>query len=85
MKSLINMKTTTLDRASLGQKHTIERIDGDPMVCDRLSEMGFTPNEEIEIQHQLMWNGPLIVSVRSSRVALRISEAQCIHIQMPSQ
>ena len=76
------MKTTTLDKATKHQKHTIAHIDGDRMVCDRLFEMGFTPFEEIEIQHQLMWNGPLIVSVRSSRVALRISEAQCIHIQM---
>ncbi len=75
------MKTTTLDKANKHQKHIITRIDGDALVCDRLFEMGFTPNEEIEIQHQLMWNGPLIVSVRSSRVALRISEAQCIHIQ----
>ncbi len=81
MKSLIIMISTTLDAAKRGLKHTILRIEGDPVVCERLFEMGFTPNEEIEIQHQLMWNGPLIVSVRSTRVALRISEAKCIQIQ----
>ena len=81
MKSLINMTKTTLDTAARGKKHLILRIEGDPVVCERLFEMGFTPNEEIEIQHQLMWNGPLIVSVRSTRVALRISEAQCVQIQ----
>ncbi len=71
----------TLLQAEKGKKHTILRIQGDPMICDRLSEMGFCPNEEIEIHRQLLWKGPLIVSVRGSQVALRVSEAQCIHIQ----
>lgn len=72
---------TTLEKAAHGQKHKIVKIDGQAVVCERLAELGFYPNEEVEIHQQLLWNGPLIVSVRSTQVALRLSEAQCIHIQ----
>lgn len=82
MKSLINNNMMiTLEKATHGQKHKIVKIDGHATVCERLMELGFCPDEEIEIHQQLLWNGPLIVSVRSTQVALRRSEAQCIHIQ----
>ena len=74
----------TLEQAPKGAKYKILRIEGHPTICGRLSEMGFCPQEEIEIQQQLLWKGPLIVTVRGTRVALRTSEAQCIHIQTTS-
>lgn len=72
---------TTLEKADHGKKHKILKIDGHQTVCERLTELGFCADEEIEIHQQLLWNGPFIVSVRGTRVALRQSEAQCIHIQ----
>lgn len=73
--------TFTLLQAPKGQRHKILKIEGDPVICDRLFEIGFSPNEEIEVQQQLLWNGPLIVEVRGGHVALREYEAQCIHLQ----
>ena len=72
---------STLLHAEKGKRLRILKIEGDPVVCDRLFEIGFSPDEEIEIQQQLLWNGPLIVEVRGGHVALRESEAQCITIQ----
>jgi Fe2+ transport system protein FeoA len=80
MKSLINMNFTLL-QASKGKKLKVLKIEGDSIICDRLFEIGFCPNEEIEIHQQLLWNGPMIVGVRDTQVALREAEAQCIKIQ----
>jgi Fe2+ transport system protein FeoA len=73
-----------LGQAAKGIKHKILQIAGDSVITDRLFEMGFAPDQEVEILQQLLWNGPLIVSVRGSQVALRFSEAQCINIQTQS-
>lgn len=72
---------STLIQAEKGKKLRIVKIEGDPVICDRLFEIGFSPDEEIEVQQQLLWNGPLVVEVRGGHVALRESEAQCIIIQ----
>jgi Fe2+ transport system protein FeoA len=80
MKSLINMNFTLL-QAAKGKKLKVLKIEGDSVICDRLFEIGFSVDEEIEIQQQLLWNGPMIVAVRGTQVALRESEAQCITIQ----
>jgi ferrous iron transport protein A len=84
MKSLIIMKSTLLD-AVKGKIVKVLKIEGDPVVCDRLFEIGFSPNEEVEISQQLLWNGPMIVSVRGGHVALRKSEAECVIIQTQSK
>ena len=74
------MKSTLL-QAQKGQKLKVLKIEGDLVVCDRLYEIGFCPDEEVEVHQQLLWNGPMIVAVRGTQVALRESEAQCITIQ----
>ena len=80
MKSLTTM-TSTLLQAATGKQLKLLSIEGDSTVCDRLFEIGFSLNEEIIVQQQLLWNGPMIVAVRGTQVALRESEAQCIKIQ----
>jgi len=72
---------STLLQAPKGQKLKIVKIEGDAVVCDRLFEIGFSPDEEIEVQQQLFWNGPVVVEIRGGHVALRESEAQCITVQ----
>lgn len=77
--------SSTLIQADKGQKVKVVAIQGNAIVCDRLFEIGFLPDEEIIVQQKLLWNGPMIVEVRGSQVALRKSEAECITIQMPSK
>lgn len=82
MKSLINSNMdTTLENAVHGKRYKISKVEGHATLCERLTELGFCAEEEVEIQQQLLWGGPFIVSVRGTQVALRLSEAQCIHIQ----
>lgn len=71
----------SLLQAEKNKKLKVLKIEGDSIVCDRLYEIGFSPDEVIEVHQQLLWNGPMIVAVRGTQVALRESEAQCIKIQ----
>lgn len=72
--------TYTLDQRAVNQLSRIAMISGDDVMVERLLEMGFVPGEEVLILQKMLFSGPLIVEVRSTAVALRIEEAQCIQI-----
>lgn len=58
----------------------IVEVLGDPIVVERLLEIGFTPGEEISILGRTLLSGPMIIQVRDTTVALRQEEAQCIQV-----
>ncbi len=60
--------TFPLAMATVGQPLRLVRIDGGKQVVRRLTELGFTPGVEMYVVHDA--GGPLLVSVRDSRVAL---------------
>jgi ferrous iron transport protein B len=62
-----------------GQKAVIRRLDGGRQVLSRLAAMGFTPGAAITVIRSSD-HGPLLVSLRGSRVALGQGEAAHIFV-----
>ena len=60
--------TIPLAMASIGEPVRLVRIDGGRQLVRRLTELGFTPGVEMYVVHDA--GGPLLISVRDSRVAL---------------
>ncbi|NLA50257.1 MAG: hypothetical protein GX876_12460 [Bacteroidales bacterium] len=54
--------------SSLGEKVILEKIEGGVGLNNRLSSLGLTPGTELCIIQDT--GGPLLVSVRDSRIAL---------------
>lgn len=63
-----------------GEQGTVLAFEGGRSVNNRLTSLGFTPGVEICVV-QNYGRGPLIVTVRGSRVALGRGEAQKIIVQ----
>ena len=61
-------KSFPLAMAAVGEDVRLERIHGGKKFRRRLSAMGLTPGVELSIVQE--GGGPLIVSVRDSRIAL---------------
>jgi len=60
----------------------IERIcDDRGAVGAKLRALGFVPNTPLEVMRRSPFRGPVVVSVRGIRVALRFSEAELVRIR----
>ena len=60
----------------------IERIcDDRGAVGAKLRALGFVPNTPLEVMRRSPFQGPVVVSVRGIRVALRFSEAELVRIR----
>ena len=77
---LPDKKVIPLDSLSPGEKATILSFSGGRMVTNRLVSLGFTPGVELDMT-QNFGHGPLIVTVRGTRVALGRGEAAKILVQ----
>lgn len=72
--------TLTLAHLPAGQKATLLSLRGGFHLRSRLSSLGFTPGVEV-LMTQNYHHGPLIVTVRGTRVALGRGEAMHILVQ----
>lgn len=72
IRSLADIKT--------GEHAIFQSIAGEKAVASRLTSMGFTPGVDIEMT-QNYGHGPLVVTIRGTRVALGRHEAQHITVQ----
>ena len=59
----------------------IADVCGDAGLTRRLREMGFHTGCEVKILGRAPFNGPFIVQLHDSVLALRPFEAQCLHIK----
>jgi ferrous iron transport protein A len=57
---------------------TIRDVAGDPQVCHRLLELGFTPGQQVAVMAAAPLGGPLAVTLRGTIMAIRREEAVCI-------
>jgi ferrous iron transport protein A len=64
-----------------GKKAVIRRLDGSRSVLSRLAALGFTPGAVITVLRGSD-HGPLLVSLRGSRVALGQDEAAHIFVSL---
>lgn len=58
----------------------ISNVEGEPGLTRRLREMGFHTGCEVRILGQAPFNGPLVVQLHDSVLALRHAEAECLRI-----
>jgi Fe2+ transport system protein FeoA len=72
-----------LSELRTGQSALINSFHDTRAVTNRLASLGFTPGAEVQMT-QNYGNGPLIVCVRGSRVALGRSEATKILVRLRS-
>ena len=71
----------TLILAPLDQPLTISGVFGDAQLTRRLREMGFHSGCEVRVLGRAPFNGPLVVQLHDSVLALRQVEAECLHIK----
>lgn len=71
----------TASELKLGEKVFITDIDESHPSHKRLIEIGFTPGQQIELINKSVFNDPVAFSIRGSKIAIRISEANCILIK----
>ena len=65
-----------------GQTAKVEALDGGHVFASRLVSLGFTPGARLRVV-QNYGHGPLIVSLRDTRVALGRGEAGQILVKRP--
>jgi ferrous iron transport protein A len=70
----------TLAELKKGERATYQTITAGKAVASRLTSLGFTPGAMIEMT-QNYGRGPLVVTIRGTRVALGRQEARSITIQ----
>ena len=71
----------TLDQLRPGQRGRIAAIDGDPILAQRLMEMGVLEGEEVELLGVAPLGDPVEVFVAGYRLSLRRREAACVRLE----
>jgi ferrous iron transport protein A len=71
----------SLAEAAHGIWHLIKTLVGPAEACDRLLDLGFTPDAEVKIALIAPLGDPLVVVVRGTRLALRKDEAAWIIVK----
>ncbi|NPE09259.1 MAG: ferrous iron transport protein A [Asgard group archaeon] len=65
----------------VGRKGIIGKIVGGRSACKRLNELGLVPGVEIEMVNKIA-NGPVMIRVKGSKLALGRGLANKVHIIM---
>lgn len=77
---LLQTDSFSLDSMPVGELAVILSFQGGRSITGRLTSLGFTPGAEVQMT-QNFGRGPLIVTVRGTRVALGRREAAKIVVQ----
>lgn len=67
-----------LSSLNIGDKVKIERIDDSLELKERLVDMGFTKDSEIECILKACFNGPIAYRIKNTTIALRRRDAKHI-------
>jgi Fe2+ transport system protein FeoA len=69
---------TTLADLPKGGRGTVARLEGRPVVVQRLSEMGLTPGTEVVVLRFAPLGDPIEVRVRGYALSLRREDARAV-------
>lgn len=70
-----------LSKAPFFETLVIANVVGESQLSRRLREMGFHSGCEVRILGQAPFNGPFVVQLHDSVLALRRAEAECLLIK----
>jgi ferrous iron transport protein A len=74
------VSSRTLSTLAKGQSGIVHSLDGGRIFCSRAANLGFTAGVEVTVV-QNVGHGPMIVSLRGTRVALGRDEAAQVYIE----
>ncbi len=72
----------TLDKFAIGEHGVVKSVGGEGKIKRRLFDMGITPGAEILLRKRAPLGDPLEITVRSYELSLRITEAQCVTLEV---
>lgn len=72
----------TLDQFAIGEHGTVKHVGGEGKIKRRLFDMGITPGAEILLRKRAPLGDPLEITVRNYELSLRITEAQCVSLDV---
>lgn len=70
----------TLDQLPIGDAAVVTSLQGEPLLRERLAELGFTRGTEVRVVRRAPLGDPLHVRVRSGSFAVRRDEARCVQV-----
>ena len=70
----------TLDQLPVGDTGRVCGLSGEPLLRERLAELGFTVGTQVLVVRKAPLGDPVHVRVRSGSFAIRADEARCIEI-----
>ncbi|HEV3259085.1 MAG TPA: ferrous iron transport protein A [Gemmataceae bacterium] len=65
----------SLDQLRIGQRATVEAVEGSDSLVQRLLEMGLLEGEEVEVVGLAPFGDPMEIRLRDYRLSLRRREA----------
>jgi len=71
----------SLDQLRIGQRATVEAVEGSDSLVQRLLEMGLLEGEEVEVVGLAPFGDPMEIRLRDYRLSLRRSEAARILVR----
>ncbi len=75
---------TTIATLKKGQKALIKQfLEGEP--SSRLTEFGLLPGQSVELIRKAPFNGPVLLEILGSQVAIRMKDARCIEVELMEQ
>lgn len=78
---MVSASSVSLLDLSTGEKGKLVCFHGQSTFIERLIDMGFHENVEIEHLGRLPFSGPIVIRCDQTLLALRAEEAQCVKIQ----
>lgn len=58
--------------------YEILRLEGEPTLAERLTEMGLVPGAQVFVRGRLPLGGPIVIQLGNGFLALREIEAHCL-------
>lgn len=74
------MSPRPLSQLSAPAQVQVRRLCGDPLLRERLVELGFTCGQRIEVLTRGAFGGPVHVRLRGGTIAVREDEAGCVEV-----
>lgn len=81
-RDLLDISPMKLTDLPLHQIAEIVHIEGDSEKLNRLTELGFRSGKQIQVLQKTPFNGPIVIQVQQSIIALRSEEAVCITLKL---
>lgn len=72
---------TELSELPDGARARVDAVSGEPLLRERLVELGFTPGADVEVRGRAPLGGPIEVRLRGGLLAVRRDEAHCVRVR----